>query len=64
LAAIVREGQRQGSIRTDADPEQVGWLITSRHWTEDVALLMGVTEDWNEERSNRLLDLIIGSIAP
>jgi AcrR family transcriptional regulator len=64
LAEIVREGQLQGTIRADADPEQVSWLITSRHWTEDVALLMGVTEDWNEERSNRLLDLIIGSIAP
>ncbi len=42
----------------------MSWLITSRHWTEDVALLMGVTEDWNEERSNRLLDLILGSITP
>lgn len=64
LADIVREGQRQGTIRADADPEQVGWLITSRHWTEDVAHLMGVTDAWNEERSNRLLDLILGSITP
>jgi AcrR family transcriptional regulator len=64
LAAIVREGQLQGTIRADADPEQVSWLITSRHWTDDVALLMGVTEDWNEERSNRLLELILGSITP
>jgi AcrR family transcriptional regulator len=64
LAEIVREGQRQGTIRADADPEQVSWLITSRHWTEDVALLMGVTDQWSEERSMRLLDLILGSIAP
>jgi AcrR family transcriptional regulator len=64
LAEIVREGQRQGTIRADADPEQVSWLITSRHWTEDVALLMGVTDQWTEERSMRLLDLILGSIAP
>lgn len=63
LADIVREGQEQGTIKADADPEQVGWLITSRHWTEDVAVLMGVTEDWNETRSLRLLDLILGSIA-
>jgi AcrR family transcriptional regulator len=63
LADIVREGQEQGTIRADADPEQVGWLITSRHWTEDVAVLMGVTEDWDETRSLRLLDLILGSIA-
>ena len=65
LADIVREGQQQGTIRADADAdaEQIGWLITSRHWTEDVAVLMGVTEDWDAARSNRLLDLIIGSIA-
>ena len=63
LADIAREGQEQGIIRADADPEQVGWLITSRHWTEDVAVLMGVTDDWDATRSNRLLELIIGSIA-
>ena len=62
LADIVREGQEQGTVRADADPEQIGWLITSRHWTEDVAVIMGVTEDWDKTRSNRLLDLIIGSI--
>ncbi len=62
LADIVREGQRQGTIRADADPEQVSWLITSRHWTEDVAMLMGVTEDWARASSMRLLDLIISSI--
>ena len=62
LADIVREGQQQGTIRPDADPEQVAWLITSRHWTEDVALLMGVDKDWDRARSTQLLDLIIGSI--
>jgi AcrR family transcriptional regulator len=62
LADIVREGQEQGTIRPDVDPEHVGWLITSRHWTEDVALLMGVTEDWDRARSTELLELIIGSI--
>jgi AcrR family transcriptional regulator len=62
LAEIVREGQAQGIIRPDVDPEHVGWLITSRHWTEDVALLMGVTEDWDRARSTELLDLIIGHI--
>jgi len=63
LANIVREGQKQGTICAEADPEQVGWLLTCRAWTEDVAVLMGVTDDWNEARSNQLLDLIIGSIA-
>jgi AcrR family transcriptional regulator len=63
LADIVREGQEQGTIRPDVEAEQAAWLITSRHWTEDVALLMGVTEDWDRARSMQLLDLIIGSIS-
>lgn len=62
LADIVREGQGQGTIRPDVDAEQAAWLITSRHWTEDVALLMGVTEDWDRDRSLQMLDLIISSM--
>jgi AcrR family transcriptional regulator len=63
LAAIVRLGQEQGTIIKEADPDQVAWMIVGRAWTEDVAHLMGVTEHWNEERSNKMLELILGSIA-
>jgi AcrR family transcriptional regulator len=63
FADIVREGQRLGTIKPDVDADQVAWLITSRHWAEDVALLMGMTDDRDRARSIGLLDLIIGSIA-
>lgn len=63
LADIVREGQREGSIRADADPEQVAWMIVGRAWTEDITHLMGLNGEWNEERSNRMLDFILDSIA-
>ncbi len=63
-ADIVAEGMRQGSIIPEADPEQVAWLMVSRHWTEDVAHLTGISGHWDRERSMRMLDLILGSIAP
>ena len=63
IAEIVREGQREGTIRREIDPQQVGWMIVSRAWTEDIAYLMGVTEQWNQRRSNQMLDLIIASIS-
>jgi AcrR family transcriptional regulator len=66
VAEMVKEGQAQGTIRADVDPNEVAWLMASRAWTEDVATLMGVTGDdeWSEARSNRLLDRILSSIAP
>jgi len=63
FAAIVREGQQQGTIVAQADPEQIAWLIVSRHWTEDVAQLTGTSDRWDEARSNQMLDFILASIA-
>lgn len=63
ITEIARDGQRQGTVSQEADPEQVAWLIVSRAWTEDVATLMGVAEYWNEARSNQLLELILASVA-
>jgi AcrR family transcriptional regulator len=63
IADIVRQGQADGSIRPDADPEQVAWMIMGRAWTEDITHLMGVQAEWDEERSNRMLELILDSIA-
>ena len=63
LAEIVRQGQMQGTIMKEADPEQIAWLIASRNWTEDVAQLIGTSDRWNEARSNQMLDLILDSIA-
>jgi AcrR family transcriptional regulator len=62
LAEIVRQGQREGTILDRVDPEQVAWLLVSRAWTEDVSQLMGTTDGWTEDRSNRMLELILSSI--
>jgi len=41
----------------------VAWMIVSRAWTEDITHLLGVGKEWNEERSDRMLELILDSIA-
>jgi len=63
IASSVREGQAEGTVRKDADPTQVAWMIVSRAWTEDITHLLGVGKEWNEERSDRMLELILDSIA-
>jgi AcrR family transcriptional regulator len=62
IAEIVREGQRDGTIRENVDPAQTAWMIMSRGWTEDITHLMGV-QDWDAQRSNQMLELILDSIA-
>jgi AcrR family transcriptional regulator len=62
-ADIVREGQRQGSIGAEARPEQIAWVMVSRHWTEDVAQLTGLSRRWDQTRSLRMLDFLLNSIA-
>jgi AcrR family transcriptional regulator len=64
LAEIVREGQAQGTIRQDADPQQIAWMLVSRAWTEDIAHLMGIEDHWNPDRSRKMLDQILELIAP
>ncbi len=58
----MRQGQREGSIREEADPLQTAWMLVSRAWTEDITHLMGLSGEWDEERSNRMLDLILDEI--
>lgn len=63
IAEVVREGQADGSISPDADPEQIAWMIMGRAWTEDITHLLGIQSEWDERRSARMLDLILDSIA-
>jgi len=63
MAEVIRAGQEEGSVIGEADPEQVAWMMLSRAWTEDIAQLMGLTGEWSRARSDRMLDLILNSIA-
>lgn len=63
LAEIARRGQREGTIIPSADPEQIAWMIVGRAWTEDIAALMDLRAHWTEKRSERMLELILNSVA-
>ncbi len=63
IADLIRQAQREGSVRPDVDPLQTAWMLVSRAWTEDIAHLMGISHEWNEARSLRMLDFILDSIA-
>lgn len=63
IAELVRQAQQEGSVRPDVDPLQTAWMIVSRAWTEDIAHLMGLSHEWTEERSLRMLDFILESVA-
>ena len=60
---IVKEGQREGSIRPDIDPEQVAWEWLMFVWAETMARLMGLTEFFEGHRSRPLLRSIIARAA-
>jgi len=63
IADMVRQAQEEGSVKPDADPVQTAWMIVSRAWTEDIAHLMGIASEWDQERSGRMLDFILDSVA-
>lgn len=61
---IVEEGKRQAAIREDADPEVVGWMMMSLGWAKDFALLQGLEQFVDGGTADRVLDKILGGIAP
>ena len=63
MIGIVEEGQREGSIRADIDPEQVAWEWLMFVWAETMARLMGLTEFFEGRRWPPLLRSIIARAA-
>ena len=63
FVAIVEEGKRQGTIRGDADPEVVGWSLMGLGWTKDFALLEGLGYFVAGGTANKILNMLLDSIA-
>ncbi|MBN1322204.1 MAG: TetR/AcrR family transcriptional regulator [Thermoleophilia bacterium] len=64
VAALIEEGQRQGSIRKDLDPMIGAWRTAAFAWTEEIALLIGRDEYISKGYSRNLADLLIDDMAP
>lgn len=60
---IVEEGKRQGTIRLDADPEVIGWMMMSLGWARDFALLQGLDQFVEDGTADKMLNHLLGSIA-
>jgi AcrR family transcriptional regulator len=64
IAALVAQGQQEGTIRPDIEPMQAAWELIILAWSEDIARLMGRDEYINAGFSTRILDLFIKDMAP
>jgi TetR/AcrR family transcriptional regulator, fatty acid metabolism regulator protein len=64
LVDIVREGQREGSIRSDVDPGDLAWAILMFAWAEDMALLTNVEAVTTGGASHRNFKLLLAAYAP
>jgi hypothetical protein len=62
-ARVVREGQKEGKIPPDVDPEQVAWLINGWAFAGDVAHLMGFKQFLGANVAVHWLDVIFASFA-
>jgi AcrR family transcriptional regulator len=60
---IVVEGQKQGTIRQDADALLVAWSLMGLTWIENVALLEGMDEFVTDGTSAKMLDWILREIS-
>jgi AcrR family transcriptional regulator len=63
LAGMVEEGQRQGAIRPNLDPQLAAWQLMVCFCAEDVARLMGIDE-YLEQYSHPILDVMLRDMAP
>jgi len=63
LARTVEQGKVEGTIRPDADSEQIAWELMSVYMSEDLSFLMGVEEFANAGRSTAMLERILRDIS-
>ncbi len=63
LRDMAESGKAQGSIRADADAEQIAWEWLMFAWAENLACLMGLDEFFEEKRSRPLFELILANVA-
>lgn len=64
LLAIVEEGQRDGSIRSDVEPGDLAWAVLMFAWAEDMALLAKVDEVTTDGASRRNFVRLLAAYAP
>jgi TetR/AcrR family transcriptional regulator len=56
---LIEEGQREGSIGSGVDADELAWAFLSVFWADNMATLMGVTEFVEEDLTRRFVRLIM-----
>lgn len=64
LREIVESGKANGQIRADVDSDQLAWEWLMLAWAENIACLVGLTEFFEERRSEPLRSMILDDAAP
>jgi AcrR family transcriptional regulator len=64
LKKIIEEGQANGEIRADIDPDELTWGFYTVVWAENMACLMGLTDYVERGHAARVLDLILKDALP
>lgn len=59
MLKIVKQGQEDGTIRTDLDPRRLTWQWYTIMWAENVSTLMGLSEYIDAGHSAYSLDLLV-----
>ena len=63
VVGLVEEGKRDGSIRKDADSQDVAWGLLMFAWAEDVARLVGLDEMITSGASVRVFHALLDDIS-
>jgi AcrR family transcriptional regulator len=64
LVARAEEGQRQGSISREVDPEEIAWTLQLLAWADDIAMLMGLDDFAGKGMSTRILRRLMDTYTP
>ena len=64
LKKIIEEGQANGEIRADIDPDELAWGFYTVVWAENMACLMGLADYVEHGHAARILDLILKDALP
>jgi AcrR family transcriptional regulator len=63
LTERAKDGQKQGSIDPEVDPEEIAWSLHMLAWAEDIAMLIGVNEFITQGVSASILKRLMATYA-
>lgn len=63
VESVIEEAKAQGSIRADADVGQLSYEFLCFAWSENVSVLMGLTEFLGHGQATKMLDRVLDAVS-